>query len=72
MDTKLDMQFNEIQDEPRLSGDCKSKFDKDIDQAHEKAYSSSSVEAQGKDNYKLSMLTIGTIIKKIKCRKKLK
>ena len=48
MNTKLDMQVNEIKDGQQLPDDSKYDFDSDNDQAHEEACSSSSVEVQGK------------------------
>ena len=48
MDTKLNIQPHETKDEMTLLGDSNRDFEKESDQVHEEAFSSSSLEAQGK------------------------
>ena len=48
MDTKLNIQPHETKDETTLLGDSNRDFEKESDQVHEEAFSSSSLEAQGK------------------------
>jgi hypothetical protein len=54
MNTKVDMQMNEIKDGQQLPDDSKYNFDSAIDPARSKHASSSSVEVQGKLNKILS------------------